>query len=135
LVLVLLLEIEREDEAVDLLKEYEDEWSAVWLYTRALLAFRKHGTSSAANKALADALKENPHVTAYLTGKKRIPTSLPPLIGMGDEEEAIAYAHEHLNHWRRTPGAIEWLSAAKPPRAKTAKTKARRSSPRKRKQR
>jgi tetratricopeptide (TPR) repeat protein len=135
LVLVLLLEIEREDEAVELLKEYEDEWSAVWLYTRALLAFRQHGTSSAANKALADALEENPHVTAYLTGKKRIPTSLPPLIGMGDEEEAIAYAHEHLNHWRRTPGAIEWLSAAKPPRAKRAKTKARRSSPRKRKQR
>ncbi len=133
LLLSLLLEIGREDEAVEFLKEYENEWSAVWLYTRALLAFRQQGTSSAANKALADALKENPHVTAYLTGKKRIPTSLPPLIGMGDEEEAIAYAHEHLNHWRRTPGAIEWLSAAKPPRAKPAKTKVRRSSPRKRK--
>ncbi len=135
LVLELLLEMGREDEAVELLTEYEDEWSAVWLYTRALLEFRQHGASVRANKALADALKENPHVTAYLTGKKRIPTSLPPLIGMGDEEEAIAYAHEHLNHWRRTPGAIEWLSAAKPPRAKPAKTKARRSSPRKRKRR
>lgn len=134
LLLALLLEIGREDEAAEFLEEYEDEWSAVWLYSRALLEFRAHGASALANKTLADALEENPHVPAYLTGKKRIPSRLPPLIGMGDENEAIAYAHEHLNHWRRTPGAVEWLSAAQPPR-KPAKTKARRSSTRKRKKR
>jgi tetratricopeptide (TPR) repeat protein len=109
LLLALLLEIGREDDAAELLQEYEDEWSAVWLYTRTLLGFRQHGASTRANKALAEALKENPHVPTYLTGKKRIPNTLPPLIGMGDEDEAIAYASDHLNHWRRTPGAIAWL--------------------------
>ena len=123
LLLVLLLEIGREDEATELLKEYADEWSAVWLYTRALLEFRQHGATTQANKALGDALKENPHVPAYLTGKKRMPNNRPPLIGMGDEDEAIAYASDHLNHWRRTPGAIEWLSTAKLPRAKSSRTK------------
>ena len=28
---------------------------------------------------------------------------------MGDELEAITYAADHLNHWRRIPGAVEWL--------------------------
>ena len=123
LLLVLLLEIGRADEAAELLKEYADEWSAVWLYTRALLEFRQHGASTRANKALGDALKENLHVPAYLIGKKRIPNNRPPLIGMGDEDEAIAYASDHLNHWRRTPGAIEWLSATRPPRAKPSRAK------------
>ncbi len=130
LLLVLLLEMDRWDEAAELLKEYKDEWSAVWLYTRALLAFRIQGASAAANKALAEALEENRYVPAYLTGKKRIPVNLPPLIGMGDENEAISYAHEHLNHWRRTPGAIEWLSAAKP---RPVRSKAKRTTTRKRK--
>ncbi len=133
LLLALLLEMGREDEAIALLQEYEDEWSAVWLYTRALLEFRQHGASMRANRALADALKENPHVPPYLTGKKRIPSRLPTLIGMGDEAEAVAYASDHLNHWRGTPGAIEWLTAARPPR-EPAKRKPRRSTTRKRKQ-
>jgi hypothetical protein len=60
---------------------------------RRTSATRKPGASVRAIKALADALEQNPHVPAYLTGKKRIPSSLPPLIGMGDEDEAIAYAH------------------------------------------
>jgi len=114
LLLVLLLEMERDDEARALLKQYPDEWTATWLYTRALLELRQHGADARANKALADALEENPYVPAYLTGRKRIPNRLPSLIGWGDEREAIAYASDHLNHWRRTPGAVEWVSEAKP---------------------
>ncbi len=122
LLLALLLEIGRDEEAAEVLKEYADEWSAVWLYSRALLEFRKHGASAPANKALADALKENSYVPLYLTGKKRIPNNLPALIGMGDEAEAIAYASDHLNHWRQTPGAVEWLSATRPLKSTKAKT-------------
>jgi len=117
--LALLLETGNDDDARKLLKQYADEWSAVWLYTRALLEYRHSGASARADKALADALEENRYVPAYLTGKKRIPNRLPALIGWGDESEAIAYAADHLNHWRRTPGAVEWLSAAKPPQPKT----------------
>jgi len=126
--LALLLETGNDDDARKLLKQYADEWSAVWLYTRALLEYRHSGASARADKALADALEENRYVPAYLTGKKRIPNRLPALIGWGDESEAIAYAADHLNHWRRTPGAVEWLSAAKPPPPKTkSKTKRKRA--------
>jgi tetratricopeptide (TPR) repeat protein len=117
--LALLLETGKDDEARKLLKQYADEWSAIWLYTRALLEYRHSGASPRANKALADALEENAYVPAYLIGKKRIPNHLPAYISWGDESEAIAYAADYLNHWRRTPGAVEWLSAAKPPQPKT----------------
>jgi len=126
LLLALLLEMERDDEARELLRQYPDEWTATWLYTRALLEFRQSGASASANKALTDALEENPHVPAYLTGRKRIPNRLPSLVGWGEESEAIAYASDHLNHWRRTPGAVEWVSEAKILKPKTRSRKRRR---------
>jgi tetratricopeptide (TPR) repeat protein len=106
----LLLEIDRGDEAAKLIRKYRDDWSSTWTYTRALLEFRTGGASSKSDKALSQALEQNPHVPDYLTGKKRIPNRLPEFIGLGDENEAIDYAAKHLNHWRRTPGAVEWLA-------------------------
>lgn len=107
--LALLIELERYDEARSLLEQYEDEWSAVWLYSRVLLEFQKHGASTAVSKALKDAMKENPFVPAYLMGQKRVPNKRIDYYGWGDESEAVYYASEHLNYWRRIPGAVEWL--------------------------
>ncbi len=39
-----------------------------------------------------------------------MPNVLPEYMGMGDENEAMHYASEHLNYWRRVPGAVEWLA-------------------------
>lgn len=111
LLVLLLLDMNKDQEIEELLNEYVDEISAVWLYTQALLLFRKSGKSTPANNALETALERNPHIPPYLTGKIRIPLELPPYIGLGDENEAISYAAEHINYWRRTPGAIEWLKA------------------------
>jgi len=109
LMINLLLGLNRDDELSKLLDEYQDDWSAVWTYSQALLEFRQSGASPKANRGLRAALEQNPLVPAYLSGKKRIPNQLPAYIGMGDENEAIAYAADHLNHWRRTPGALNWL--------------------------
>jgi tetratricopeptide (TPR) repeat protein len=106
----LLLELDRTAEAMTLLKQYDDGM-AEWLYTWALLEFRQNGAGKAAERKLKAALKYNPHAPAYLTGHKRIPNQLPPYYGIGDEAEAIHYAHRYLNHWRRTPGAVEWLKS------------------------
>jgi tetratricopeptide (TPR) repeat protein len=108
----LLLEADREAEAAALLKQFKDGM-AEWRYTGALLAFRKSGASPAAERRLAAALKGNPFVPRYLTGRKRIPTQLPAYYGYGDEAEAIHYAHRYLNHWRKTPGAVDWLAGHK----------------------
>ncbi len=119
----LLLQLERDEEARMLLNQYRDEWSALWLYSRALLEFRAHGASARANKILRDAREENPYVPAYLIGEKRVPNRRLDSYGWGDESEAIYYASEHLNYWRRTPGAVEWLHAeaqAQPARKKSA---------------
>jgi tetratricopeptide (TPR) repeat protein len=110
LLLDLLLQMEQYDQSEQLLKEYRDEWSAVWMYTSALMAYRRHGAKVSASRALDKALEQNPYVPPYLTGQKRIPNRRPDYMGMGDEREAIWYASEHLNYWRRTPGAVEWLT-------------------------
>ena len=117
----LLLQVNQVDRLDELLQQYEDDYSSEWTYTRALLHFRKEGASAQANKTLAKALKQNSHVPAYLTGKKRIPNRLPDYIGFGDENEAISYAANHLNYWRRTPGAVAWLGDRSQPAPKPAR--------------
>lgn len=105
----LLLNMNRIPELEKLLKLYRDEGSAVWLYTKALVAYRKKGDHPSSNRALKSALRHNPHVYDYLCSKKRIPNRLPSYIGIGDDTEAVAYAANHLNYWRKTPGALEWM--------------------------
>ncbi len=105
----LLLTADRFDDAKRLLKKYKDEFSAVWTYTQALIEFRASGATAKADRALQAAIGQNRFVLPYLTGQNRIPNQLPDYIGIGDEREAISYASDHLNHWRRTPGAVEWL--------------------------
>ncbi len=107
----LLLESDRMADVKKLLKKYKGDYSSVWTYTQALIEFHASGASDKANRALKAALKQNPFVPVYLTGQKRIPNRQPDYIGLGDENEAIDYASGHLNHWRRTPGAVEWLRA------------------------
>jgi tetratricopeptide (TPR) repeat protein len=105
----LLLGLGRDAEVEKLLDQYEGDWSAEFAYSEVLLAFRKHGDSRAAKKALEQALEVNAYVPDYLTGKKRIPGALPDTITMGGEDEAVSYASGNINHWRKTPGAVDWL--------------------------
>jgi tetratricopeptide (TPR) repeat protein len=108
----LLLDMQDDQEASMLIKEYADDGMAEWVYTQALLAFRQQGAGARANSAVRKAIQGNPHVPAYLTGKKKLPTRLPPYIGFGDENEAIHYASGYLKYWRHTSGAVEWLKEA-----------------------
>jgi tetratricopeptide (TPR) repeat protein len=106
-----LLERDASAPVQELLDAYADDASAVWMYGRALHEFRRQGDTPETRRLLGEARTWNPHVPTYLTGKKRLPRRLPGLIGMGDVSEAVAYAAEHLDVWRATPGAITWLSS------------------------
>ena len=55
---------------------------------------------------LAEAKKANPHVPAFLTGKKKMPNRLPDMIGFGDESEAISYVGDHGSGWKSTPKVV-----------------------------
>ncbi len=123
LLLNLLLEMDRDADARKLLGRYRHEWSACWKYTQALLEFRKSGGTDKADKSLKSALRQNPHVPPYLTGQKRMPNNKPNYVGLGDENEAIAYAADYLNHWRRAEGAVDWLQAQLAAQAAAASAK------------
>lgn len=130
----LLLSLNREKDLEKLLKKYKDDWSSVWLYTKALLSFRKSGPTEKSKRALLEALEQNQHVLDYLTGKKRVPGYLPDYIGIGDDTEAAVYAANHLNYWRQTPGAVEWLkeiSSSPPPSKSTGRADTKRKKTRK----
>jgi tetratricopeptide (TPR) repeat protein len=113
-----LLELNRNEELAELLERYRDDGSAAWLYSRALLAFRRLGDDEPSRSLLGIAQKQNKHVPAYLLGDKPLPQKLPEYQGFGDKNEAVAYAANFLVGWKNTPGAISWLractTAAKP---------------------
>lgn len=104
-----LLKRNDREKAGRLLKQYEEDTSAEWLYGRALWLFRQEGESKKADQALAEALDQNPHVPTYLLGKKKVPRRQPEYIGWGDESEAQAYAAGSIPLWNETDGARGWL--------------------------
>ncbi len=106
-----LLDTGRDAELAILLEQHADDAGAAWAYTRALLAFRIGGDSERSRTLLAEARAANPHVPAYLLGRKKMPKRLPDYIGFGDENEAIAYVGDNASGWQKTAGALDWLAA------------------------
>jgi hypothetical protein len=54
--------------------------------------------------------ERNPHVPAYLSGRKRLPARIPEYIQFGDTTEAVSYAADAKRQWEDVPGAIAWLA-------------------------
>jgi tetratricopeptide (TPR) repeat protein len=73
-----LLHLDQDEDLGRLLQQYEQDGSATWAYTRALLAFRQGGETPEARKLLKEARKTNKHVPAYLLGQKPLPPQQPP---------------------------------------------------------
>lgn len=90
-----------------LLREYEEDGSAAWLYTQALLAFRENDPD--AGKLVEEAWQANDHVPGVLSGKLPLVASTDGYITMGGEDEAAYYVEEYGKAWQATPGAIKWL--------------------------
>ena len=95
-----LLELGEDAEAEALLKRYAKDRSAAWAWSRTLLAFRRHGDGAKARKALAAALRTNPHVPPYLLGRKPMPRRLPDYCTPGEETEAVSYLAGGAKAWR-----------------------------------
>ena len=67
--------------------------------------------SPSADRSLEAALEENPHVPAYLLGRKKMPRTLPPYYSPGDVNEAVLYVDDNKAVWEAAPGAMDWLAA------------------------
>jgi tetratricopeptide (TPR) repeat protein len=105
--------LRRDDGAAvkSLLTAYEDEGSAYWLYTRALLAFREgRAAEPQATRLVQDAWSANQHVPAILAGTRSPVAPDSGYITMGGADEATDYVRECGPAWHQTPGAVAWLN-------------------------
>lgn len=103
-----LLALDRDDEATALLQQYEEDGSAEWAWSAALLAFRREGDCESSRAALAGACHVNRHVPAYLFGDRKLPRQLPDFISPGQQNEAAAYVHGAAEAWSAAAGALDW---------------------------
>jgi len=93
----------------ELFTKFDDDGSALWLYSRALLAFlESDGGDEKAKEFARNALRANRHVPAVLSGRKKAKTSTSGYLTMGGEGEAAHYAAEWGFDWATTPGAVDW---------------------------
>jgi len=112
LLLSCLLEINADQQAQELLKEYKNDSAlALWCYARALLTFRQKGNTAAARKHLQKALSINHYVSDYLLDYEELPDVLPSEYSLGTDEEAILCADKLIDAWEQTEGALEWLES------------------------
>ncbi len=97
--------------ARELLAAFAQENSAMWLYSRVLLAYRDELQAAPSTQVLIDAaLAANPHVPGILA--REIPEvfaeedeDVPP----GSVAEASEYVDLNEEAWTSTPGAVAWL--------------------------
>ncbi len=103
-----LIVLDRDEEAAELLGRYEEDRTASMAFPRALLQFRREGDSLEARRLLKLALKANRFVPGMLLRTRRVPPP-PGMYSMGSEEEAGLYVLLSMDTWGKTPGALDWL--------------------------
>jgi tetratricopeptide (TPR) repeat protein len=106
-----LLALERYDELDQLFVAHADDCAPGFAYTRALAAFACRGNAAASRRLLAGARELNPHIPAYLTGRKHLPRERPMYTVFGEESEAVDYAAGAGELWAGVPGALAWLES------------------------
>lgn len=110
LLLTSLLVLNRHKEAYHLMDSNpEDEYSAVWAYTRALIGYREHGDVRTSREARRFAIKVNKYVPTYLAGIRKMPKFPPEYVTPGDKTEAVSYVYDNRQAWAETSGAVDWL--------------------------
>lgn len=102
------LQCKRYEEASSLDNRYKEDWMATPCWARVLLAYAT-GNEDEAATLLDTARQQNPHVELYLTGKKRLPRTLPGMYSPGDENEAVFCADALAVAWKKHPKARQWL--------------------------
>ena len=112
-----LIGLDRDAEAWELLGRYPDDPLALLEYPRALLRFRQEGDSLEARRALKRAVQSNRFVPGLLLQTRALPPP-SPFFSPGREEEAVLYRVLSWETWTGTAGALDWLRqrTAPPPK-------------------
>ena len=111
------------------MRQFKAAGDPQWAFPAALAAFQRKGDTAAARKALDTAMAANPHVTLYLTGRRKLPKTLPAYYSPGDQDEAVIYlADGGLDARATVPGALAWINSYAPPARPTGAAATRRSA-------
>jgi tetratricopeptide (TPR) repeat protein len=89
---------------------YSQDWGAVPLWGRVLTEYLS-GDLDAAAKTLQKARAQNPHVEAFISGRKKIPRSPADNYLVGDVSEAVMCMDTLGTAWAKHPEAVQWLKA------------------------
>lgn len=103
------IQTDQDKKARVLLKRYREDDSAAMTWSAALLAFRQHGRSDAANSALAVAAASNRFVAALVAGQLTLPKKMPNFYAPGEPSEAIVYWAAAREAWTGTSDAAAWV--------------------------
>lgn len=96
------------DAARRLLRQYENDCSAVFAWGRTLERFLKSDLKGA-REQLAEARSRNRFVELYLTGQKKMAKSMPESYALGSEEEAVICIDFLAEAWGRHKEAVFWV--------------------------
>jgi tetratricopeptide (TPR) repeat protein len=108
-----LLELNRLDEAENLLNLFDEEYSATWAFSELLLSIKSKKEKKFIKKLYKNAIEINEYVIPFLTGKKKIPENLPEYYSIGDENEALIYLDLAFKAWdddKKAMNILEELS-------------------------
>ena len=109
LLVPLLVEVGRDEEATALLNQFAHDFNAHMLYSRALLNFKQFGPCPMSNSALENAVKQNPSVLDYICGAD-MPSVDTESFEPGSKEEAVIYLEAGMDGWFSADGAVMWLA-------------------------
>ncbi|MDQ6423065.1 SEC-C metal-binding domain-containing protein [Paenibacillus sp. LHD-117] len=95
--------------AEQLIRQFDEDGSASFNYSRVLVEYGLRGKSSKLTSLIKKATAHNPFVPAYLQGKKQLPRKMPDYMGFGDDREAIVYALMNRHLWLTRPELLQLL--------------------------
>ncbi len=104
-----LIKDELYEEARRLIKEYDDNTANI-AFNKALLEYKETRNFEKTLELLKDAHSANPHVKDYMLNQKRLPSTPPAFIGIGDENEAIDYVIDHFEIWMEEEPLVALLA-------------------------
>lgn len=108
--LTLYIEVDQLNKADKLIKMFEDEATAPFLFNKIIVDYMLNGLTNQTKRFIKEANKQNPFVKDYLLGNNDIPDQEFDYVSFGDETEAIVYAQEHIHIWSEVPALLQELS-------------------------
>lgn len=104
------LALMRLDGAKKLFAKYKEcEFNAMFAWGRVLERLLMEDFPGA-KKDLTVARKQNRHMEAYLTGRRKLPKDQPDAYSPGSKEEALCFAESLFVAWNCHPAASKWLA-------------------------